>query len=132
MKTDMNVTRECSLQLICNLFPVFETCESNIMELYTPLFSSENPQNRIIASRFLSVSVLIFRRFCAILKEKKNSPKYLRKSLVKEVNYKKYLPLKLLLNFMKLITTFHLQNSNICLSSTLGESISRSQNLLLN
>ena len=40
MKVDMNVAKECSLQLISNLLPMLEANESNIVQLYIPLFSS--------------------------------------------------------------------------------------------
>ena len=40
MKADMNVARECALQLICNISTILVEYEANIMELYTPLFGS--------------------------------------------------------------------------------------------
>lgn len=86
MKADMNVTRECSLQLISNLFPVLESCESTLLELYTPLFNSENPQTRIIAAKFLSVLFLLFRTYFAISRQKRNYQKFLKKFIVKEEN----------------------------------------------
>lgn len=54
MKADMNVTKECTLQLISNLYPTLESNENVIMDLYSPMFNSDNPQTRIIATKFLN------------------------------------------------------------------------------
>lgn len=55
MKTDMKITKECGIQLISNLFPLLEAQEAALMELYSALFQADNPQYRIIASKYLQV-----------------------------------------------------------------------------
>ena len=79
MKSDMNVTRECTLQLISNLFPILETYENIIMDLYTPLFNSENPQTRIIASKFLKVYIFLLKDFQKNVKNKDELTKIFEK-----------------------------------------------------
>lgn len=53
MKVEMNLTKECGMILICGLFSQMEGQENTLQELYAPLFSSDNLQLRIIASKYL-------------------------------------------------------------------------------
>lgn len=55
MKSDMNVSKECALKLIVALSPLLEASEAVIIELYTPMFTSDSPQIRILASKYLYV-----------------------------------------------------------------------------
>ncbi len=66
----MNVSKECGVQLIANLFPLLEGHESNLMEMYTPLFSSENPQVRIIGAKYLQVCFILWKPIAKNLKSK--------------------------------------------------------------
>jgi hypothetical protein len=54
MKTDMNVAKECGVQLIAALLPQLDSNEGTLIELYTPLHNSDIPQLKIMASKYLT------------------------------------------------------------------------------
>lgn len=60
MKTEMNVSKECGVQLIANLFPLLEGQEAALMELFATLFSTDNPQCRIIGAKYLQVDWILY------------------------------------------------------------------------
>lgn len=50
----MKVSKECGVQLMVALLPQLESSEPTILELYSPLFQSDNPQYKIIGSKYLA------------------------------------------------------------------------------
>jgi hypothetical protein len=66
MKTDMNVAKECGVQLIAALLPQLDSNEGTLIELYTPLHNSDIPQLKIMASKYLTVGIHLFRKLFEI------------------------------------------------------------------
>ncbi len=69
-----------------------ESSEPTILELYSPLFQSDNPQYKIIGSKYLAVNIYRFRVCWKTSREKNKSPSFLKSFSEKEDNSKKFMP----------------------------------------
>lgn len=83
MKTDMNLAKECGVQLIASLLPQLEGSEPVLMELYGGLVSNDNMQLKIIAAKYLQVNPQTFRMCCATSRERNSVEKYWKISTAK-------------------------------------------------
>jgi hypothetical protein len=59
----MSIAKECGLQLITSLFSTLDSSEPALLELCSPLYSSDSVPVRIMASKYLHVIFALLRKF---------------------------------------------------------------------